>query len=439
MPSSPSPSFETCELRPGVRLSVLPTRKLKTVLVKLFFPCDLDEATTRRALGSALLGRGTRRHPDLQSLQRFQEGLYGLSLRSGIGKVGEWQVVQFRLEAVNGRFLPGREDVVEEAVEFLREYIYEPCLLEGMFRETEVNQEKANLARLIESIVDNKEQYAFERLIRHMCADELYRRYEYGELEEIPAIDRRNVTESWRTWSCASPVHVYVAGDLAVDHARGLLERALVGSRPDVRAISGVPGLRGARETRVVEERLAVSQARLGLGFRTGTNYVSGDLEAQVVMNGILGGFSHSKLFQNVRERASLAYDISSFLEKTKGLLFITGGIATENYQRALEIILEQVRALQEGEIRENELVATSESLDNMLVMLEDNFAALMEIDFVSNLHGRSFNLAEYRERLREVSVDRVSKAARQLELDTVYFLRESDRPGGRDARGDRA
>jgi len=167
-----------------------------------------------------------------------------------------------------------------------------------------------------------------------------------------------------------------------------------------------------------------VNQARLALGFRHGVSYQGGDLEAMVMANGILGGFSHSKHFQNVREKESLAYEVHSMLEKTLGLLFIAAGIAVEKKERALEIILKQVEALKAGEISEEELVATRESFQNHLALMEDSPAELMAVDSVWRLHGREFDLSEYRRRLQAVGRDRIALAAERLKLDTIYFLR---------------
>ena len=46
-----------------------------------------------------------------------------------------------------------------------------------------------------------------------------------------------------------------------------------------------------------------------------------------IVMNGLLGGFAHSKLFTNVRENAGLAYTISSQLDLFSGFLRMYAGI----------------------------------------------------------------------------------------------------------------
>ena len=86
-----------------------------------------------------------------------------------------------------------------------------------------------------------------------------------------------------------------------------------------------------------------VTQGKLCLGCRTNTAPDSDDYPALIVYNGILGGGIHSKLFRNVREKASLAYYAYSMLEKFKGLMVISCGIDISNKQKALEIIEEQL------------------------------------------------------------------------------------------------
>ncbi len=426
MSASPETHFDRFELPSGIRLSILPTTKLKTVLVKVFFTADLDESVTRRALIPMVLRRGTRNFTNMMTVQRHLEGLYGASLGSGVQKVGEWQIVRFRLETVNGRFLPGTEDVFAEGLRFLRELIFDPFLDdERRFRRDEFEQEKNNLGRLIESLIDSKDQYALERLVQEMCCDEPYRIYEYGRPEDLPEIDAEGLTEAWRLCVDNCPCSLYVTGDVDVEETRELVESVFGDGRRGELRPAAVPALRGAAETRRFEEKMPVSQARLCLGYRNRTNYLEGDLSAQVFMNGVLGSFSHSKLFQNVREEASLAYDVGSFLDKTKGLLFVAAGIASENSARTVDIIAEQVQAIRDGQLDEEEIASTRESFDNQLQMLEDSVGDLVEVDFVWNLHGCSFELESYREALAAVSPDRVAEAARRLELDSIYLLRD--------------
>lgn len=420
-------AFHRFDLPGNIRLAVLPTKKLKTVQVQVFFPGNLDETVTTRALVPMVLRRGTASQPDMQAIQKHLEHLYGASVVTDVNKIGEWEVSKFRLETVNDRFVPGDEQVFARALQFLREFIFDPRLEEnGLLREEYVEQEKNNLGRMIESLVDQKDQYALERLIREMCADEPFRRYEYGDVADLPGITAESLTADWREWSRSFPCEIYVTGDLDVERTRALVEETFAVERGGSYDLQSVPALRSAGEVRTFREEMAVNQGKLCLGYRCGTNYAAGDLEATVLMNGVLGSFSHSKLFQNVREKASLAYDAHSVFEKTKGLVFVVSGIAVENYEKALDIIKKQVEALCQGDISDDELESTRESFDNHLQMLEDNLGSFMEVDFLWRLHGQEFDLEDYRKRLRAVTRDRIVAAAETLELDSVFFLTSS-------------
>ncbi len=78
------------------------------------------------------------------------------------------------------------------------------------------------------------------------------------------------------------------------------------------------------------------SQGKLNIGFRTNIIYGDTDYFAFQVFNGLFGGFPHSKLFINVREKASLAYYASSCLESHKGLMIVITGIETKNYEQSI-------------------------------------------------------------------------------------------------------
>ena len=110
---------------------------------------------------------------------------------------------------------------------------------------------------------------------------------------------------------------------------------------------------------RVFEESLDVNQTVLVMGYCTNCTYLDDDYYALLVGNGVLGGFPHSKLFMNVRERASLAYSVGSSIEGSKGLLTIVAGISDDSREQAVEIINEQVNAIKGGRISPEELEQT--------------------------------------------------------------------------------
>jgi len=424
--STVPPSFVHSQLPGAFHLAINSNKKMKTVLIAVSVLGNLDETVTRMALLPALLRRGTRSHPDMQSINRYLEGLYGASLAAFVQKIGEWHLVRFRLEVVNERFLPGETGIVRKGMEFLLELFKQPLEIGDGFHPEYLEQEKVHLRRVIESLVDDKAAYAERRLIEEMCSEEPYRLYEQGRVEDIAAIDAAPLLGLHRTWVSEYPVYVYVTGDIDVAATRDLVTDVFstsAGERKGGYRLSAAPPPVRVKRVRETEEHMEVNQAKLVLGFRHGVNYADASYEALLFMNGILGGFSHSKLFQNVREKANLAYSVHSSLERTKGILFVSGGIAPENRDKALAIILGQVEALKKGEISDEEIQATRLTILHSNEMLEDNLGALADVDFVWSLHGRKLDLVTFRERLQEVKKDEIVEVARRLEHDTTYLL----------------
>lgn len=109
------------------------------------------------------------------------------------------------------------------------------------------------------------------------------------------------------------------------------------------------------------------------MGFRTGITRNSHLYYPLLMYNGILGSFPHSKLFQSVREKESLAYYVSSNIETTKGLLIITSGIAVENYEKTRKLIMEQVEKMKNGDISDDEFNWTRASLISTFKTMADS------------------------------------------------------------------
>ena len=143
--------------------------------------------------------------------------------------------------------------------------------------------------------------------------------------------------------------------------------------------------------------------------------------------NGILGGFPHSKLFQNVREKESLAYYAFSRLAKHKGIQLVGSGIEVKNYERALRIIQKQVQSLKKGEISHEEMENTRMALISQLKILGDNPSSLVSFFQDGLMAEREDEIEDMIRGIERLGKDDIVEAANKVALDTVYFLRSED------------
>lgn len=419
--------FERWSLPGGVRVHLAPSRKFKTATVKVFVRTDLAADTaTEVALLPFVLRHGTRRLPSMRAVNRALETLYGTRLAVDVLKLGEQQVIALRLDLLGDAYLPADEGVLTPGVELLADLLLDPRRGEaGALPGDAVAQEQEKLRRFLEGLIDDKATWASERCVQVMCGDEPYGVSEYGHLDAIARADGGALEARRRTLLDGAPIDVYLAGAFDPAAAREVVARAFGerlarGSATELRGTTAHPH---PAEPRHVTERLPVKQARLIMGLRTPVRLDDPGYWALLLMNGVLGGFPHAKLFRNVREKAGLCYDACSTHERLKGLVFIACGVEAQNVERARDLCLEQVAAIARGEVGDDELEHTRLAYAQGYRQLLDAPAQLVNLDYIMALGGRSGAPEEASQAVAGVTRDDVVAAAQELRLDTVFAL----------------
>ena len=403
--------------------------------MRVLLRMPLDDGASAGALVPMVLQRGTRALPQTILLSRRLDMLFGAELRADVLKYGEEQIVIFHLEVANGSYLSG-EDPLSEALALLGDVLTQPPLESGGLRAEWVGQERENLRRRIQGIYSDKAHYAQLRLVEAMCSGEPYAIPRLGRLEDL---DRHTGESLWRHWQetvVHAPAAIYMVGALgqteAEDHARQLLERM---GRREVRAPGSVTLHRAPTQPRDVHERQTIAQGKLAIGFTTNLHASDPGYPALAMMNGIYGGFSHSRLFQEVRERHSLAYYAQSQVDGVKGLLFVHLGVASEARQAAQDLVLQQLDVVRRAEFQPQELEDTFKGIATQIEQSADAPSEAIMTDFELRSAGRPTEPERRIAALAAVRAADVAEAAQGLSLDTVYFLDgEEDGDGNGDA-----
>ena len=141
------------------------------------------------------------------------------------------------------------------------------------------------------------------------------------------------------------------------------------------------------------------------------------------MLNAILGGGANSKLFQNVREKASLAYYSSSRYLRRKDAIIIRTGIKLENYDKAVKIIKEQINEIKKGNITDFEFNSAKQLLLSSLKELKESQEDQITFDFDQNLFNENLTLDEYYNKIENVTMNDVIEASKTIATNTIYYL----------------
>ncbi|MEK4851648.1 pitrilysin family protein [Paenibacillus sp. FSL H7-0756] len=408
-----------------MRIHVLPTKAFKTFAISLYAGLPLEESTvTSTALVPFVLRRGTASYPETTQFRERLEELYGAGFGFDIYKRGDYQIVQFRMDTINDSFVQSKESLLGESFAFLGEVLTRPLLENGSFRASYVATERETIRKKLESIVNDKIRYAAERCIEEMCRNEPYRLHPLGQRADLDAITPETLYQSYTSWLNGATLDLYVVGDTTPEEVEKLVtahfgrahHSEAGGYTSDFTPVT-------VTEVRTVEEKLDVNQGKLIMGLRTSITYKDDRYASALMYNGILGGYPHSKLFVNVREKESLAYYASSRYDGHKGIGTIQSGIETQNYGKAVDIIRKQLDELKAGNITDLELSQTKAMIRNLLSEIQDSAFEMISFDFNRQLSGKDRSAQELMDQVDGMGAAEVKAAAETFELDTIYFL----------------
>lgn len=422
-------AYITKEIKKGIKLHCIETDKFKTNLLAMFITLPLTrENITFNSVIPAVLKRGTAILKTQEEISRKLENMYGATFDCGIEKIGDNHVIKFYLEALNDNFIPkeANQNLLRESVELLLDIILNPLVENDAFKSEYVSSEKENIKVLIESKIDNKDAYAFNRCIEEMYKGKPYGLYKYGYIEDLEKIDEKNLYKYYKNLIANSKIDIFISGALNAEKTAEIVEeneniKRLL-EREAKCILSGEKSLEN-KETKTIEEKMDITQGKLVIGLDV-DNIGPEDKFKVTIYNVILGESATSKLFQNVREKASLAYTARSNYIRQKSNIYIRCGIEIDNYEKAVKIIKEQLEDMKNGKFTEEDIKNAKKYMTSGIESIQDEQDSEITYYLGQELSQKLITFKEYAEKIEAVTMQDVKDVANNININTIYFLR---------------
>ena len=419
--------YNEIDIKNGIKLHTIKTEKFKTNLIAVMLTTKLDRKNvTKNALIPAVLRRGTKFMQTQEEINKKMEDMYGASFDCGLDKTGDNQILKFYMETVNNEFLPqDAENMIKSSIEKIFEIIFNPYLENGVFKKEYVEQEKENIKQIIDGKIDSKARYALDRCIEEMYKNEPFGLYKFGYVEDLKDINEKNLYEYYLELIETCKIDIYISG-IVDENIHNIIKQnenieKLEERKPDFKEFELVKKENG--EAKEIQESMEVTQGKLILGLDV--NILDKDARYKIMIyNSLLGGSANSKLFQNVREKASLAYTASSSYYRFKNNIFINCGIDIPNYQKALEIIKKQIEDMKNGDFTDEEIENAKNGIIASIKTIDDEQDTEITYYFGQELSGTKTSLEEYIENIQKVNKADVLEVAKQISINTIYFLK---------------
>jgi len=285
-------------------------------------------------------------------------------------------------------------------------------VLHPLFREEDVSKEKGVILEELKMEADSPDYLVHEIFTSNFWKDHPLGKPILGTRETVKRFDRQMLESYYRSVYIPSNMLVTAAGNLT--HERLV---ALVRERFESLSRNGEVPPDQAPHTHAriaLRNKKSLEQVHLVLGV---PSYPLPHEKrfACYVMNTVLGGGMSSRLFQNIRERQGLAYNVFSELNpyRDSGCLSIYAGTSIESARQVVESILKEFIQLKQERVGEEDLRRAKDHLKGSLMLgLESTTSRMSNLARQEMYFRRFFSLDELVESIEMVTAEDVQQIA---------------------------
>ena len=411
------------ELVKGVNLHFLQSKKFKTNKIKVRFSSPLDENTVAaRVLVACMMETANQKYPTSQLFREKLASLYGVELSTSVSKRGRVHYVDLNISFVRDDFLSKKNVLTDEVLDIIETIFFSPLVVEDHFDSDTFDVEKKNTISDLESEIEEPYYYAHGQLNQLFFEDETIGMSRLGKVDLLRQETAQTTLSQFHQMLHFDNIDFFFIGDFNEVAIVDRVNRFEFKPRDNYLSVNYQQPF-----TNVVREKLEQKQNQqsiLELGYHFSTQYGDPLHIPLVVLNGMLGAFSHSRLFQVIREKEGLAYTISSYFDIFTGFMRVFAGIDKESRTKVMTLIMRQLNDLKRGKFTESELQLTKEMLVNTTLLAQDRQNTLIERKYLKMILGTKVpSLEEWLESIDRVSREEIIEAAKTINLQSVYFM----------------
>ncbi len=405
--------------------------KFKSILVSINYLVDVKkEEISYFSVLSSILGKSCKKYSSQKMIEKHLLKLYGAVFDINVQKVGDLYNIEFRIEFVNKKFLPNNVDLFERCLKFLNEIIYNPVMDNNRFTGDIIEREKNVILDRVLQRKDDKIYYGMVKADEAIFENEVAGAYVYGDENIIPNITNEDLIYAYNRLLNDSSIQVLVTGNLeGYDNIHEGFKKIFgdkLFGKYNIKnfKVNKNDNMQEKKNVRETLEEIDSTQSILSFAFRV-INPKLEDYYSLTVYNAILGGTPSSKLFQNFREKESLAYVVTSRYYRFKNVVIISSAISRKNYEKAKQVILKQVEDIKNGKITTQEFEAAKQSiLSNMIEWMDSKlYISKLYYSNLASFKRDDVTIEDMYNKFKSLTLDDIVTVSNKVKLEEIVML----------------
>ena len=291
----------------------------------------------------------------------------------------------------------------------------------SLFRAQDIERERTVILEEIKMYQDLPQQFVQERMNQLLWPDQSLGRNVAGTLETVSGIKHADFLDFNRKFYHPSNLLVTVCGDVPAEHVIEQAQKHFSGNR------AGQPSRFSPANSSQNRPRFdfftkETEQTHVVIGFH-GPARTNTEKFKIALLNIILGGNMSSRLFEEVREKRGLSYEIKSSLYffQDAGGFTVSEGVEKKKLPLSIRVILNELRKIRNKPVGEQELRRAKDYyLGQLYLALEDTLDQMVWLGEKVMYLGEPPTREEIREKIEAVT-------ARDIQAIAGRYLRTNN------------
>ena len=242
-------------------------------------------------------------------------------------------------------------------------------------------------------------------------------------MEEVENITPSSLYEYYKTFFDDNHIDIYVLGNIEEKDILDIDKYLKFGSNRISYTSTYVNYEKDYSEK---EEDSKFNQSKLFMGGSIKSLTEHEKKYESIIYNIILGNSPTSKLFQNIREKMSYAYTISSSINRLDGMFVISAGISSKNYESTKNEVMNQIKEMKQGFFNDKDINDAKEVILSIIEEINDNPWSI--IDHYNNyLYFGADTIENQIQEINKIQKDDIVNVANKINIDTVFLLKEDE------------
>lgn len=397
--------YHKFKLKNGIRVFVIPKKDTQSIFIEALFKvgarCESDDVRGISHFLEHMAFKGTKKRPTVLHISKEIERYGGAyNAYTGLDVTGYWVRLPYEHLGLG--------------IDLLAD-----ILMNSKLDKKEIDKEKGVILQEMKMDEDSPDTFAWKRFYELVFGDTPLGRDILGTEESLKKTTRETMVKFKSRYYKPDNMTIAIGGNLSISKTKKLIEKYF--GKMDGNVKDGYEKNNVQQKAPIVKvhSKKEHKQAKVVIGFRSfGRDEDRQKRAVRSLMASILGGYSSSKLFTEIREKRGLCYHIGSGVDifDETGFFGIASGLDVSKIPEALEVIFKILREIKEKGFDKKEIqMGKDNAIGRLRLGLESTNGWVSNIADQA-LYEKDIELPDKKvERIKKITNQDIKKMARGI------------------------